>query len=139
MTDEMASVLAESATEIVLVAAIEIGNVIVFDDPAADEEIPPTPNATVLPPSAYPVPWIVIEAKLVFAAKSFVLVWRSATDGNTRSSPATGATPPQLSALVQLLSAPVPVHVFVAAATYGPTNGPPLPSATPAGSRTPIP
>src|SRR5664280_738850 len=43
------------------------------------------------------------------------VVMRAAPSGNTRSSPATGAVPPQLAAVLQLPSTPAHVQVLVAA------------------------
>src|SRR5690348_11041678 len=60
------------------------------------------------------------------AARSLLLTRRAAPSGNTRLSPLLGLLPPQLlqfAALLQLLSAPLPVHVHVAAfAACAPNN-----------------
>ena len=126
---------ATSLTVKVSVAANDIPRLMVF---AADTPVSvrfPVPNATELPERVYPLPRNVIELKLVPAAMSLVLLRRAAPAGNTRSSPATGARPPQFSGELQLLSAPAPVQTFESAATYGPTNGPPRPNgAAPEGS-----
>jgi hypothetical protein len=66
------------------------------------------------PESVYPLPEIVIELKIVFSVKSFVLERFDAPAGNTRSSPDTGAVPPQLLATDHKPFV-VPVHVLVAA------------------------
>ena len=112
----------------------------VVTDAAALAVRPAAPSAMRLPASVYPVPEIVIELNAVPLPKLFVFDGRAAPAGNTRSSPATGAVPPQLSAVVQFASAPRPVQVRSVAATYGPTKGPPSAApATPAGSTTSVP
>ena len=55
-----------------------------------------------------------MELKLVPAARLLVLLNLAAPVGNTKSSPATGAVPPQLPGVAQLLFPPPPVQVRVA-------------------------
>lgn len=74
----------------------------------------PGPKMIGFPESVYPLPEIVIELKIVFSVKSFVLERFDAPAGNTRSSPDTGAVPPQLLATDHKPFV-VPVHVLVAA------------------------
>src|SRR5437870_1768140 len=56
---------------------------------------------------------MVMELKLVPAVMLLLLLNCDAPLGNTKSSPATGAVPPQLPAVPQLLSAPPPLQVRV--------------------------
>ncbi len=127
MTALSVSVAAESETPTVLAAPMATCRLIVFVDAAPVAEIPATPIAIRFPASVYPAPEIVIELKGVSFGKLLVFESRAAPAGNTRSSPATGAVPPQLAAVCQLALPAAPVHVLVAEATYGPTNGPPSP------------
>ena len=76
-----------------------------------------------LPPNVYVPPSTVIERKLVKIKKLLLFDCWIAAAGNTRSSPATGATSvDQLAAVVQLASEPPPSHVFVAAKTLADKN-----------------
>ena len=90
---------------------------IVLDDAAAVALMPPAPSAMELPASVYPVPEMVMELKVVPMAKLLVFESRAALAGKTRSSPATGAVPPQLAAVCQLALPAAPVQVLVADAT----------------------
>src|SRR6185295_5003789 len=74
---------------------------------------------------------MVMELKLVAAVMLLLLLNFDAPLGNTRSSPATGAVPPQLPAVPQLLSPPPPVHVrVVALANAGHSRNRPARNAT---------
>ncbi len=79
--------------------------------------VSPVVRLTELPPMAYPLAETAIEAKLVPAVKLLFGEGRVPTpvESKIRLSPATGAVPPQLPDVVQLLSAPPPVQVRVAA------------------------
>jgi hypothetical protein len=93
-----------------------MSSAIVFPPEATLSVIParPGPKIIGLPERVYPLPERVIEFIIVFSVRSFVFERFDAPAGKTKSSPVTGAVPPQLDATDQEPLV-VPVHVRVAA------------------------